>query len=271
VTPLAQRLVRQLTLPVKDRTFENMDFVRFISTDLHCFEVTAIQDHAIDLGNNLGIQYRAGNRTLPPTVFLPAEKTWYEFVCDGTRFGYLAVGDEKLINLTEVLYRPEAGARLVCHMDINLVDQTMTWRMISDGADKLIRKVYEGTYNGDTIVGYVNVNFVMFFGFMCMINQPRSINRTTHQPHAGFQRNLAHSMGMVGRFPLHAWTELFLDTGKLETGKTGDHDAYLSGRKCLHWCRSHLRFYDEGKWTVIKEHWRGDPSIGIKQSRYIVK
>jgi hypothetical protein len=34
--------------------------------------------------------------------------------------------------------------------------------------------------------------------------------------------------------------------------------------------RSHLRHYRDGKVTVIPAHWRGDPALGIKRTRYLV-
>jgi hypothetical protein len=45
------------------------------------------------------------------------------------------------------------------------------------------------------------------------------------------------------------------------------HEAHYTGEKCLHFCRSHLRVRN-GRLEQVKAHWRGNPSLGIKQTRY---
>jgi hypothetical protein len=101
---------------------------------------------------------------------------------------------------------------------------------------------------------------------VALINTPRVIGRQQHMPHAGLQRALARSKGMVGKFPLRAWTEIKLEV-RPPVHAEGFHEARLSGTRALHFCRAHLRVR-RGQIEYVTHHWRGDASIGIKRSRY---
>lgn len=102
---------------------------------------------------------------------------------------------------------------------------------------------------------------------LAMINTPRIIGRRQYMPHAGLQRRLAAAKGMVGKFPLHAWTEIKLEVRPPEEAGDAEHQTYLTGEKALHFCRAHLRVR-LGKLEYVRSHWRGNPALGIKQSRY---
>jgi hypothetical protein len=49
-------------------------------------------------------------------------------------------------------------------------------------------------------------------------------------------------LGLVGKFPLRAWTENILKVA-LPDDRTAEpsKEAHLTGEKCLHYCRTHLR------------------------------
>ena len=57
-------------------------------------------------------------------------------------------------------------------------------------------------------------NHCQLYAALALINSPKVIGRRQHLPHAGLERKLTKSMGMTGKFPLHAWTEIFLDIGE---------------------------------------------------------
>ena len=98
-----------------------------------------------------------------------------------------------------------------------------------------------------------------------LINTPGLIGLRQHDPHRGLARRLYASR--VGSYPLQGWSEVVL---KHQT-KIADEAERHTGttyHKCLHFVRSHKRHYRDGKVTVIPAHWRGDPALGIKRTRY---
>jgi hypothetical protein len=103
---------------------------------------------------------------------------------------------------------------------------------------------------------------------LALINTPRIIGRRQHMPHQGMQRKIAAGKKMVGKFPLKAWTEIKLEVMP-PVIDGGQHEARLTGGKALHFCRAHLRIR-MGHLERVSAHWRGDPSLGIKQTRYSV-
>lgn len=109
---------------------------------------------------------------------------------------------------------------------------------------------------------------VLLFGALAFINSPRIIGRRQHMPHRGLERELLRQQKVIGKFPLHAWTEIVLEvTPPKEADGQHEYEAHLTGKRALHFVRAHLRIRD-GKLSFVKAHWRGDAALGIKQSRY---
>lgn len=98
-----------------------------------------------------------------------------------------------------------------------------------------------------------------------LINTPGLIGLRQHDPHRGLARKLASLRG--GSYPLHSWSEVVLkhETRRAEPGEQMTGATY---HKCLHFVRSHLRHYQDGRVITIPAHWRGDPALGIKRTRY---
>jgi hypothetical protein len=96
-----------------------------------------------------------------------------------------------------------------------------------------------------------------------LINTPGLIGLRQHDPHRGLAKRLA----TAGSYPLQGWSEITL---KHQTKLAGpcEQPTGTTFHKCLHFVRSHLRHYQSGKVTVIPAHWRGDPALGIKRTRY---
>lgn len=112
---------------------------------------------------------------------------------------------------------------------------------------------------------------MLVFGALAFINSPKIIGRRQHMPHKGLERELLKNQKVIGSFPLHAWTEIALDvTPPKEAAGQHEFEAHLTGRRALHFVRSHLRIR-EGRLQFVKSHWRGDAALGIRQSRYTVK
>lgn len=100
-----------------------------------------------------------------------------------------------------------------------------------------------------------------------LINTPGLVGLKQHAPHRGLAKRLGGLRS--GRYPLHGWSEIVL---KHQTTLAGDAEQ-LTGvtyHKCLHFVRSHRRRYKDGRETVVVAHWRGDPALGIKRTRYKV-
>lgn len=124
-----------------------------------------------------------------------------------------------------------------------------------------------------------DINFIMHqsdclcalvIASLALINSPKIIGRKTHLPHAGLQRKLARAKGIVGKYPLHAWTELLLEVTppKDESGLI-EQETTLTGERALHFVRAHLRIVG-GKLVRVSAHWRGNAALGIKRTRYSV-
>lgn len=105
-----------------------------------------------------------------------------------------------------------------------------------------------------------------------LINSPRIIGRRQIMPNRRLERELLKRNGKaVGKFPLQAWTEILLKVAApKDMSNEGAVDAHLTGRKAMHFCRAHLRLR-LGRVEVVRGHWRGDPALGVKRSRYILE
>jgi hypothetical protein len=102
---------------------------------------------------------------------------------------------------------------------------------------------------------------------LAFINTPRIIGRRQVVPHAGLQRKLAAAMGMVGKFPLRAWTELKLEVRPPRIAEGEPHRAGYTGEKAYHWTRMHVRIQN-GLVVYVTDYWSGNVALGIKQTRY---
>lgn len=106
------------------------------------------------------------------------------------------------------------------------------------------------------------------YAALALINSPRIIGRKQHMPYERAERAMLKGIRMPPRFPLRAWTEIILKVA-LPEDRSGDkaHEAHLTGERCLHYCRSHLRVRF-GLLEYVTGHWRGNPDLGVKRSRY---
>jgi hypothetical protein len=248
MTPLAHRIVKELTLPVAKRTFVDQCGLLRRMDDVHCFEVTEVWPLMEEIRKGgFGSGHFDGR-----IGFAPAPRFWIEHVTkDGTRFAFH--GEQKGDDPDGVVEFRLVGS-LTNGVGASL-GQPFEIRL-SDFSCRLP--------DGDQYPNYVG----MIYAALVIINSPRIIGRKQHMPHRGLERRLVKSAGMVGSFPLHAWTELKLsvaDIGKRSDGTTTE--AHLTGEKCLHFCRAHLRV-KLGRLEIVRAHYRGNPALGIKRSRY---
>ncbi|TXI87765.1 MAG: hypothetical protein E6Q40_04515 [Cupriavidus sp.] len=243
MTPLAHRIVKERTLPIRERSFNDQSGLLQRMDDIHCFEATEIFPLALQLAADLITR----EEWLPDTAFLPAPRTWIEFRSNGERTGVLL--EDIAGKLADVRLAGRNGS-LSIPLTLWLGEAAIT--------------------NPDArISGNVEDHFQrVLVAILAIINSPRIIGRQQHAPHKGLERRLLKEKGLVGKFPLHAWTELKLSVTDIGTQANGTvHEAHYTGEKCLHFCRAHIRV-KRGRLEKVSGHWRGNPALGIKRTRY---
>ncbi len=245
MTPLALRIMNEKTLPLKQRTFKDGAEIMDKIESAHCFEITKIMSLIESCRWDL---YQTASAA---TNFLPSPHTWIEYKFDDFRVAYLLIEDKekKLAHVHLIRDDEFAGDEIA---KISLYGNPNRYFQIKESVKE--QKHFH------------NLSISILFPILAMINTPRIIGRRQHMPHAGLQRRLAKSKGMVGKFPLQAWTEILLEVTPPKEAK-GEHLGILSGSRAFHFVRQHLRIKN-GRLELVSAHWRGDPSLGIMRSRY---
>lgn len=258
MTPLAQQIVRELTLPKDRRTIEDRCGLLSMMDDIHCFEITDVLPLVIQCLTSIA---RGGGMD-EALAFLPAPKTWIEWrLHDGSRVGYLLDAGR------DALAPQSWAALMVPGQRIVTLSESISLPLLQRESEgfpnptKAIEKWVEKTELSS--VG-------LCLGAIPIINTPRVIGRRQHMPHRGLERALVRARPMVGKFPLHAWTEILLRVSPPQDASgEASNEAHLTGQRALHFCRAHLRIR-MGKLERVSAHWRGDAALGIKRSRYLV-
>jgi hypothetical protein len=241
MTPLFARVLEQLTLPKRERTLSDPDgMLRFVS-DVHCFEATKAERRISEL-----CQASFDGPTDHDLAFLPAERTWIELEYRGERLGYLlmrgSADDHATLFVCDEMYFAARRLGRIC-----------LW---FDPADALASPQLCEIQRFLACV-------------LIVINTPRHVGRRTHTPDKRLEIALLARQSVIGKFPLHAWTEITLEVGSpIDHSDEPPVEAHFTGRKCLHFCREHVRVLSTGEQIHVKEHWRGDAALGIKRSRY---
>ena len=328
MTPLAMKIARELTLPIKRRTFHNQDILALFGEDIHCFDVTAISKPIGDAMDESNVWPDVAS--LLDGLFLPSPVTWLETVVGGSRVAYILTRSAAWWHLSMMLdgTPPVGGATAkfrpcsVVHnpemievvRDENvdplaalLEGKPATAKPLSTPLELLYQRGYDvGLRDAlDTGVGLYAVErrarlearrglldfeigalekslgetqaqieimkmckTGIAFSVMAvdLINTPGLVGFRQHAPHSGLAKQFAR-MG-VGKYPLRSWSEVTVKTHTRHCD--GDYESGSTFRKCLHFVRSHQRHYRTGRVSVIPAHWRGDPALGIKRTRYRV-
>lgn len=289
MTPLAQRIVREGTVPLAKRTLEDRCGLIAKLPSAHCFEVSQVFEIAQGLAYQINEEWKGPdgrysnvNLKTAELTFLPAPDTWLEWTADRSdeRTGCLLTQEDVRLDEFPTIVDLAMVRWATSHPFMTSLDKFDLKRAEFEKGDDL----YTGTlqlrrsFNNNGPVKFTaspgsgrawNVTLTLnLWALLAIINSPRVIGRRQHMPHAGLQRQIAHSRGMVGKFPLHAWTEIKLEVMPPRIDD-GSHEAMLTGQKALHFCRAHLRVRN-GRLEHVRSHWRGDPALGMKRSRYVV-
>lgn len=251
MTPLAHAIAADSTLAIGKRAYGDAAQRLRLLDGVHFFEVSAVNEAA----RTLAADFLRG-RDLPAVLaFLPAPRTWLEWAEPSGRCAVLLEAEA-----TDVAAHTQSigllkGGRLV-------FPPGKGWLML--GTSVGLRGI---GYPAAVTPKHPEVLDAVLYAFLAMVNTPRVIGRRQHMPHAGLQRRLAAAHRMPGKYPLHAWHELALEVTPPRLNDDAPHEARLTGGKALHFVRGHLRIR-QGRLERVSPHWRGDPALGMKQTRY---
>jgi len=256
MTPLAAYLAKQILARPKHRDGFWRDpkiiaDLRFALNDIHCFDISACNELVHDF-MQLYRRPDAAAALFGKLGFLPAPKTWIEW-------------KDSAGNSVALLIRQVPDIDGIDRADVTVYSMEGLVRCGSISPSS--GKIFVETVYRDHLSMRKLVSFAVFV--LPLINSPKIIGRRQHMPNAGLERRLTRGFG-AGKFPLHAWTEIRLEVAKPAYIDDGEpHEAHLTGRRALHFCRKHIRIRN-GQLEYVSAHWRGDAALGIKRSRYTV-
>jgi hypothetical protein len=274
MTPLAYRIIKDMTLPVKRRsmTFLEPELLAHFREEVHCFEVTAIEQLIRDMTEQMLRAFR-------PSIagaFLPAERTWLEWSAPDEKMPKGRVG--------VMLVRCRDGfADVFLTNGVNAGRSQFGRLALSDELAKIFAVIDPERFDNERLLK-VEKKFIqlhippngraygvgwLLYGILLLINTPHVTSRTQHDPHRALAREVLAHRKTLGIFPLQAWTEITLKPGVGDSEEQHDAVTGTTGTVALHWTRAHRRRI-HGVWTLISDYWSGDGSLGIRQSRYKV-
>ncbi len=271
MTPLAQKIVQELSLQRKNRSFKDYANVLPHITRAHCFECSAI----IDMADVLSKKMLADGQFDYSAIFLPAPLTFVEFILNGVRNGLL-LHEETVAGERAIVIRWCKDGHGV--FGSSWVASYLYVDRISDHQAEVLSEIrcinssFEAEWNASA-ESYCRGQGVaprIVLALLACINTPRIVGRTVQTPHRRLERDLIEEQAISGSFPLREWTTIHLHITPPDEAKVlPDYEAHLTGRKALHFVRAHLRLRN-AKVEFVQAHWRGDASKGIRRSRYEV-
>lgn len=275
MTPLAQRIVNDMMMAPARRAFVHpVDPEGDYDPDLleeivgaSCFDLGDVWSAVPRVAWKLSAKSAdgktmSGGMEETGTAFLPSPVTWIEWRFDDPspqRHGMLLVdvGEGMALGVLCVGFHGGwfgAVAHVVMAMkdsahagEIKMFDSLVPW--------------FPGEYVTSTIRD--------MYGALAMINTPAVIGRRENPPHRGLQKSLAAATRGKWAFKLKPWTVITLQVTPPDVNRDGATHGF-SGKKALHFCRTHLRVQN-GRLVLVSSHWRGDPALGIVQSTYKIK
>lgn len=247
MTPMAKRFFKQLLLPPHKRPPDPDRLLRYYE-DLHCFDVTPLGDTVE--ASLKGHDTEDLLNSLPGPHFLPSPATWLEMDFDCGTMSMLAVEDgpgfDVSIN-TEYHIDPYPFVMMIrIGLCIPPRGITAKWTLPPERQ--------EG-FGGVRSLGHL-------FTMLDIINTPGIVRLTEGAVHRGFARTMKNA-----GYPLRAWHEVKIDPKAIKTVTKNNYTPAF--HMPLHFVRSHRRRVWQQD-VVIRAHWRGDPALGIEQTRYRV-
>jgi hypothetical protein len=275
MTPLAAAIMRQKCLPLRKRQIVDQCGLLPLMADIHCFDCTEVSPLAREMNPEVAAD------KAPHLGFLPAPRTWIEENIKGTRLGYLLIDRGAFAEVFCVAMRLggriatlPAAIRLPMMAHGGVIGRSDCGNLAFN-LHSLATKVPAGLCAEEYAQSVEGARWCLMESsarvltcFLTLINSPKVIGRRAHKPNHALERKMATAFGLQGKFPLRAWTELKLDVTKPPEIDDGEpHEDHLTGKRALHFVRKFIRIR-RGQLEYVSAHWRGDASIGIKQTRY---
>ncbi len=246
MTPLAQKYFGQLLMKRADRAEDPYGKLR-MPQDLHCFECSAIAPSINEC--LLGIPLQSV-LDVPGPHFLPAPSTWIDFIQDGKRYALWISEDHDGSWILDWVNYDEIVIPVAVLTPPNALKPEWDIRVSPDGVTPQFGKNKKIFIIGFTLT------------IIDVLNTPNLVTKQPHAPHSGFQKRMLGK----GSWPLLAWHEVTVNPESVRKVKGDDGSTHF--RKALHFVRKHIRRLPNGGTTLVTSHWRGDPQIGIMQTRY---
>jgi hypothetical protein len=277
-------------------------FLQRVFHECKFFECTAVWPLVGQLGKAMFDGYELYGRVDQRLAFLPAPATWVEFEFPSIRD---LVGRENRAQLINNFFcpTPEAQAQvpytyraafvfLGQNDSTHLADRYQiscdtscrlqgprVWRIHRFPALPLVhsnlrpQRSYEhSNRDGETRrfdKPVPAIDDFVHYATLALINSPRVVGQRGHYPHGRMERERLKKLKLVGKFPPRAWTEILLEVApNPKDHRTGTpEEMHLTGERCPHYCRTYLRVR-HGMLEYVEGHWRGNPALGMKRSRY---
>lgn len=259
MTPLAMKYAKQMLANEASAGHISASLTRFMNA-VCCFDMSNVLEMAVSAIEPFAKDIIDGKSIHQQLAFLPASVTWLEWIDQkGLRFAVCLneISDDSA--RLEMFYTDYDGC--LCGAEIGhltLAGSVSGFLDFGRYAPKSPREI------STALTGLV-------YAFLAIINTPKIIGRRTNASHKGFASRINRCRGLPGRFPLNAWTEIKLSVATQdETGSPAVEARYVSGKRALHFVRSHLRLWN-GTLIFIKSHWRGSSTLGIRRSRYVLE
>jgi hypothetical protein len=287
--PLAFQLLKDLTTPGAFRSTADRIIFWAAVQESKFFDMTAVQEVVGDTAQKIARQYDEGDLFNGRLAFLTAAHTWLEteMDCEDTlpdEGNRVVVSRRRVATvLVGIDCTREAGVMRIMQdaygqWTLSRPLEPTTLPLVASGRkpDREAQREWSKVVQEREPMlplddaSLMAAHFVIYAA-LALINTPRVIGQRRHMPHERIERDKLKSLGLVGKFPLHAWTEIILRVA-LPDDRTGEpsREAHLTGEKCLHFCRTHIRVR-LGLLEYVEGHYRGNPALGFKRSRYSVE
>jgi len=273
---LAKACLDEMLKPIARRSIVDSRGIARQLQDFKHFECTEIWDIAKSLAERKAVVDN-------DLAFLPAEKVWIEFAG-----GLKAIeGEPAALRTAFLLERTASNTAMVSvaarwpDLSGPVIGRPLGFMPLNEHGDlgALVKGVVGGPHPN-----HLGKWAAVIYGLLALINTPRIIGRKTHVPNGHIQRAIQQARGLSGRFPLGACTTLKLRVLETTVEDDREHTAWLTGDRAQHFVRAHLRIIGGvvvqvggrrvvigGRKVRVKEHYRGNPGLGMKHTRYSMR
>ena len=203
------------------------------------------------------------------TRFMPAARCWFEFEDGEGRAGFYFQGDMDSVTHGDGVfvgqrYREEEPTMIPITWDLE------TGALRGGYSHRFRSKMRAAGRPFPDVADPLAYNMAVHrlrplaFAILALINSPKIVRRDP----ARLER-LNRKRQAVGRYTFHPHhvVSLNVDKRSIRVGASAGGDG---ASRALHFVRSHLRLVD-GRYVLVRPHWRGDAAIGIVKPGYEIE